>query len=223
MVLSELKINFRYLKKDRNKVDFLAVLISVIQALPTNCMWKVMAFLCGGVYFLPEYLSTIFLTTSNVVMERQSVADLIKKLSNNVNISFEIQAPKWSEEVSWLTEENCYCTTQLLYSMSVLGPSAVVWLFFTKSVYFCLCVMLLGQLKARIITFVHHTGVRSAVCVHLLTQRCGEWRRLLPSRGVWPFTCETPLFFISLCQGMQCFEWFLQEGQLFLLATKQCL
>lgn len=63
-----------------------------------------MACLCCGVCFFSEYLSTIFITTSDVVMERQSVADLIKKLSNNVKNSFEVQAPIWSDEVSWLTE-----------------------------------------------------------------------------------------------------------------------
>lgn len=153
-------------------MDFLAVLILVVQTLSTNYIRKIMACLCGGICFLPEYLSTTFITTSNVVMERQSVADLIKKLSNNVKTPFEMQAPKWSEEVSWLTElllENtasvqCVCIGALLLLYAV--------------VFYRICLLLplcdVAWPNERAIPFLYHIEARWPVCVRLIhTERWG--------------------------------------------------
>lgn len=112
---------------------------------------KVMAYLFM-VFLTSESLSAIFTTPSSVVMKRQKIADLIKKLSNNFRNTFE--NPNYNMKGNGILIDKKELLLERASSGAIVHLLVLLLLgivvsscFLSESLHLCLHMVLLGQMN----------------------------------------------------------------------------
>lgn len=184
-------------------MDFLAVLKSVIQTLSANYIWESHGLFVWWCLFFP-WIPLHHFHYHKQCCNGKAVADLIKKLSNNVKNPLEIQAPEWRGLM-----------TARELSLQSTTPVGCVWaLVVFYRIISCLCVLLLGQRTGSMSTFEEGTE-QWAVCAPVLR---GTW--LGEGGSCLALAMCVPC---SLPRAVQCCGWSLHGRQLCLLCPQQRL